>query len=221
MQNRGSSVLESEAGSTAESDAPTRHLTESQLAGYLEHALSASERGLVEAHLDECAACREEVVAVAGLAASYQSNAEASPASKRSRRRWWPLALGGALAASAAGLLLLRQPAKEPSPVIQSIRAPATDEGRARIEVVAPSTAAADPSSSRTFVWRRSGADSYRFFLLSESADPLWTHETSDTALILPASVSLLPGHDYFWRVDAVGDGLMASTGARLLRIPR
>ena len=219
MLNRGGRVLESHGGPTAEPDAQS-HLTESQLAGYLDCDLRPEERLHVEFHLDACAACRGELAEIARIAASSPPLELVSKTSPRSPRRWWPIALSGALAAGLAGVLLFGRSTTEPSLRTEPVRAPVTGEGRARIEVIAPAEDASDVAAFRTFTWHRSGAGLYRFILLSESGEPLWTRETPDTSLVLPASVSLQRGHDYFWRVDAVGDGVMASTGARSLRVP-
>ena len=212
-------MFESHAGPTAEPDAQS-HLTESQLAGYLDRDLPPEERRRVEAHLDVCASCRGELADIARMADAYQCSTPVPESVRPAPRRWWPVALGGALAAGLAGLLLFGRSGTEPSLQTQPIRAPATGEGRARIEVVAPTDDATGAPPSRTFTWHKAGADVYRFILLSKSGEPLWNRETSDTSLTLPSSVSLQQGHDYFWRVDAVGDGVMASTGARSLRVP-
>ena len=212
-------MFESHGGPTAEPDAQS-HLTESQLAGYLDRDLRPDDRQRVELHLDVCPACRSELAEIARIAAGYQSTKPAFKTSQRSPSRWWPIALSGALAAGLAGALLLGRSTTEPSLGTQPIRAPVTGEGRARIEVIAPAADAPGVAPVSTFIWHKSSAGLYRFILLSESGEPLWTLETPDTSLTLPASVLLQPGHDYFWRVDAVGDGVMASTGARSLRVP-
>ena len=215
-------MFESHAGPTAAPDAQ-RHLTESQLAGYLDRDLLPEERRRVEAHLDACASCRGELADIARMADSYQSSQSSTgvPESVRpAPRRWWPVALGGAVAAGLTGLLLFGKSSTEPALLTQPIRAPATGEGRARIEVVAPTEDASPVPPSGTFIWHKAGADVYRFILLSQSGEPLWNRETPDTSLTLPPFVLLQPGHDYFWRVDAVGDGVMSSTGARSLRVP-
>jgi hypothetical protein len=49
--------------------------------------------------------------------------------------------------------------------------------------------------------------------LLAEDGEPLWTLDTSDTSVTIPASVLLQVGRTYFWRVDAVHDGVAATSG--------
>ena len=55
--------------------------------------------------------------------------------------------------------------------------------------------------------------------LSGSSMQPVWSGETSDTALALPDSVALAPGRAYFWRVDGIAEGLALSSGARQLRV--
>ena len=46
----------------------------------------------------------------------------------------------------------------------------------------------------RHFTWRSANADVYRIYVLTESGDPVWTTETTDTTIALPDSVSLQSG---------------------------
>ena len=64
-------------------------------------------------------------------------------------------------------------------------------------------------------------ADFYRIALLTETGDPVWTADTGDTTIVLPDSVSLQPGHAYFWRVEGIGNGIAATTGVHRIQIPR
>jgi hypothetical protein len=82
-----------------------------------------------------------------------------------------------------------------------------------RIDVVTPVDGATIAPHQVRFQWRSRAADSYRITLLTETGEPLWTEETSDTALTLPATITLEVGRLYFWRVDAVADGVSATTG--------
>jgi len=50
----------------------------------------------------------------------------------------------------------------------------------------------------------------------------VWVKETSDTALALPADVSLGGGREYLWYVDALGsDGQSVTTGIRRFQTSR
>jgi hypothetical protein len=57
--------------------------------------------------------------------------------------------------------------------------------------------------------------------LLTENGDPVWTSETGDTTVALPDSVRLQASQAYFWRVEAIGNGIAATTGVHRLQIPR
>ena len=188
----------------------TNHLTESDIAGYLDQDLDADARRRIEAHLDRCAECRSELIETRRLANGKQS-IKAVP---RSRRRWW---IPAAVAAGVAGLLLLR-PGSPTAPTSTAAGplerpAPGPSESMPRIDVVTPVDGATIAPHQVRFQWRSRAADSYRVTLLTETGEPLWTEETSDTALTLPATITLEVGRLYFWRVDAVADGVSATTG--------
>lgn len=198
------------------------HLSPSELAGFLDRELDFEGRRRVEAHLDTCSLCRGELADVARLADAFRSPPPslAQPHESRSRRRLWRgLALGGALAASLAMLMLLGPPAPSSSPPAQPVRAPTTGEGLARIDVVTAPEMVGGATDSLVFTWHSVAADVYRFALLSESGEPLWTRDTPDTSLSLPSTVVLTPGRAYWWRVDATAEGVVATSGARPLRV--
>jgi hypothetical protein len=196
------------------------HLNANDLAGYLERQLDSAQQQRIVAHLDGCAVCREELAQVARLVDAI-GGAGPAPATARapaSRPLWMRLALGSAIAAGLGFVVFRALGPVESVPVVAPVRAPATGEGLGRIEVLFPSDSPGIGSDSLVFRWRSVGADVYRFALLSESGEELWTGETQDTAISLPPSLVLTPGGGYWWRVDAVADGITASTGARPLR---
>jgi hypothetical protein len=194
---------------------PPAHLSPSDLAGLIDRTLDPAAQARIEAHLDTCAVCREELAEVARLADSFQP----PTARSRSRRLWAGLALGGALAASLALLVLRAPPPSDSALSTQPVRAPATGESLARIEVLFPPDSLSAGAGPPAFTWHSVGADVYRFFLLSDDGELLWTGETPDTSLTLPRAVSLLPGENYWWRVDATTEGIVGSTGARRLQV--
>jgi hypothetical protein len=151
-------------------------------------------------------------------------SAAAAASPTRTGKRWRALASVGALAAAAAvvAVLFTDRSASEDA-VAPRIRDAAitADEGRQRIAVVSPPESATVSARSAVFSWRATGADLYRFTLLSESGEPVWTHETADTTLRLPASVFPSREGAYFWRVDAIADGIAATSGARVVRMSR
>ncbi len=200
----------------------TDHLTAGEIAGNLDRALSETDRVRIESHLEACAECRAEWLAAARLADSYAAPARSTdlpPGLRLPARRWLPLALGGALAAGLAALLLFRPNLVNPFRPGEPVRAPDLGEGLTRLEIVAPSPDSVVSRDRLSLVWRGSTSNLYRVTVLTESAEPVWTADTKDTAIVLPDSVALLPGRPYFWRVEGIANGITASTGAHRLRV--
>ncbi len=216
------------------------HLTEREIAGFLDRDLVAAERRVVEEHLDRCAGCRRELAAVArlvdspaGIAEKGAYGAGVAPAAESAgegaagrafghRRRSWAAPVA-ALAAAAVAAILLIGPGSDPTPTAPVLRAPDRADVSGRpggIEVASPAERIEANGAPVAFVWRPSGAsDIYRFSLLAEGGEPIWSAETADTTVSLPAGVTLKPGRTYFWRVDAIADGVVLTTGARRLEV--
>jgi hypothetical protein len=87
-------------------------------------------------------------------------------------------------------------------------------DAASRIGVVAPVEGAIVGTAPLVFVWRdQTGKPLFRFTLTDATGGEVWTRETGDTTVTLPASVSLAPGRTYFWTVDALGsDGRSLTT---------
>jgi anti-sigma factor RsiW len=190
------------------------HVSEGELAGFLDGDLDPAVRRRVEEHLDACAACRGELIAVQRLAASYDA------AGRPSRRVWAGLAAAAAIAAVLGGVVLWPRA----TPLIglhpDTVRAPiqpVSGEGRPHIDVLAPASETVAVSALH-FAWRPAAADAYRLTVLSDSGDPVWSVETTDTSAALSPGVRLRPGA-YFWRVDAIAAGITATSGAQRLLI--
>lgn len=181
------------------------HLTESQVAGYLDGDLTREERAEVERHLDQCDACRQELRQVDEL-----THPAAGQPTHRRRLLWL---LGGALAASLAAIALLRPGVGPQLP--DSIERPSVTPGEAlpRLRVISPAEGDTVSTADRTLTWRPLPAGTYHVALLADDGEPLWTTDTGDTVVTLPGSVRLQSGRTYFWRVDAVNDGVAASSG--------
>jgi hypothetical protein len=196
-----------------------RHIDEATVADFLDGELADAERERVAAHLEECSECRAELRELNALAESVPSTPVVA-SRRRPRRTTSRLTLfGGALAASIAAIAVIRQTTSHSLPAIVS-RPRAVPEGAGHIEAVAPATGDV-PQSDVRFSWHSSNVDAYRFALLDESGQVLFTHITTDTTITWPRSVSQSLGGVYFWRVDGIGDGVNSSTGARRLRIVR
>lgn len=190
------------------------HLDEATVAGFLDGELTAIEREKVAAHLEECDECRAELRELNALA-------ESTPvaASQRGRTRGVGrlTLIGSALAASIAGIAVVRQVTNQ-SPSERLARVRAAPESGGRIEVVTPSSRDV-PMSGVRFVWRSSNVDAYTFRLMNDSGRVLFTTSTADTTMAWPRVVPETLGAVYFWRVDGITDGVMASTGGQRLKI--
>lgn len=199
------------------------HLSDSDLAGFVENRLDPAARRWAVAHLDTCDECRADLIAITGLVSGAPVSSSHRLIVSSHRRRAWTLAGAGALAAGLAGILVYRG-AIDSGTSTETVRTPVIGSADAapRIVAVGPRDGASlQADSSRSFTWRAYEADNYRFLLLEEDGTPLWTFDTHDTVLVLPPDVSLVGGRTYFWRVDAHADGITASTGTMRLQVVR
>lgn len=190
---------------------PARHLTEFEIAGYLGGDLADADRRRVAAHLEACADCRAEVVAVHELATTFR---------RPIRSRWvrWALPVGLAAAIGAFALVQTTRPVEGP-PQLERPGLNPTEATMALVPVK-PAEGGVTIPLGATFVWRHLPAVMYRFTLLAGDGAPLWTAETADTTVVLPSEVRLGEG-GYFWRVDAIRDGVTATTGVVRFSVAR
>ena len=118
-----------------------------------------------------------------------------------------------AVAAAAAAVLLLWVGASEMSQ--RSVGEP-TLRGPAAatpLGVISPIDGSATDPESLVFQWRAAGeAAHYVFTLTDASGDVVFTNGQPDTTLVLPRSVGLDPGAQYFWVVDALLDGARSTS---------
>ena len=211
----GGHVIDSGTGPDAEGR--LAHLHENELAAYLDGGLAARERGRVEAHIDVCDACRAELVAIGR--AIGRRGARGRAAVLWSRRWWIP-------AVAAAGITaILLVPRELPNPRTTTDATPAQrvvdGEGQRHIALVSPPDDATVPAAQIAFAWHATPADVYRIYLLTQSGDSIWATETTDTTVVVPSTVDVRPGSAYFWRVDAVANGIVATTGVHRIHVER
>lgn len=179
------------------------HVTDLEIATYLDRRLPPEQLDRVEAHLAECPDCRDELLAARGLI--------------RRVRRPRKLAALAAVAATAAIVLLL--------PILVPRDAPAP-QPQLRSPVQPPPLTAYGPVGETgtrvpTFVWAAvPGAASYRLTVTQEGGESVWSANGTDTARTLPDSVALHSGASYWWVADAlIANGTTRSTGLRGFRI--
>jgi len=192
------------------------HLTPDQVTSYLGRSLPPEERARIALHLDTCGECRDELIEVGSTAADYRTLIH-PPAALRLRRLLMPVAI--AAAASLAAIAVYRGRTPTHDSVVRATDSPRADESAPAIEVVGPEDGAR-MADSVVLRWRSVGQGSYQVFLLSEDGRPVWTAQTTDTVVRVPSAIVLPPGATYFWRVDAMANGIVASTGVRRLTVP-
>lgn len=201
---------------------PFPHPSENVLAAFLDGEVGTDERARVEAHLERCPACRRalaETVEVLGAPSVGMSSVGTSLTTTRRRGRLPLLAIGMALAASIAGVVVLRRAPSSPTDIEGRTRNAAApsglDERIPQITVVAPANGAERVAEHPAFVWRSVAADRYGFRLLTDDGTAVWSSETADTTVVLPQDVRLERGRSYFWHVDALAAGIVARTRAQ------
>jgi Putative zinc-finger len=175
------------------------HLTDSEMARYLDRRLSLEERDRIEDHLASCAECREQTLGAQQLL---------GPA-----RRPRFIVAGGALAAAAVVLILIArvEPAREQN--APQLRGVAIDN----TVLTAYGPMGDAKRDNLRFVWgSAAGAVSYHLSVTGADGAQVWSHSGVDTVSSLPRSVGLRAGVQYLWVADAVlRDGSTRSTGLR------
>lgn len=178
-----------------------QHMTELEIASYLDRGLSNSSRDRIEDHLAECTECRTNV-----------SEAQKLIATIGRPRHLTKIALWGALAAVAALVIVPQVTQRQTGGRVSRDVLPTTIAAYSPIE-------SAEPGIIR-FVWGSvPGAASYRVTLSTTDGTMLWSRNLSDTVSVLPPDVTLEPGVDYVWYADAaLSDGSSVTTGLKEFR---
>lgn len=185
------------------------HPSSEDVAAYLSDGLDSEARLAFEAHIAECRTCRTEI-----------SSARRLLASGRSRKWQWivPSSVAAVAAIAFFSLSTPRRVHEEPT------RAPdRASSGRAvRLGIVSPSEQAT-VTGIPVFTWRADGPDAlYRFTITDAAGAPIWSAETRDTTISLPADVSLELKREYLWNVDAIDtEGATVASGAHRFRVAR
>jgi anti-sigma factor RsiW len=188
------------------------HLTESELAGFLDQDLPDREMARVQEHLDACHECRTELIEVGRLIDSAPDTVgTAAPPARRSRRRM-PLGAAGLLAAAAIAVLILVRPDGQPAGGVPDALQRAGDQGVAELQVHGPDDGSRVPREELSFAWSSHGSASYRISVTREDGSLLWTQVVEDSVAAPPASVELPEGVALYWYVDALTGGTPART---------
>lgn len=191
----------------------TEHPTAEDVAAYLSERLAPDVRAVLEEHLAECRECRQLVTSARRLLRSHRAP----------NRLVW-------LAPSAAAAVLViavlaRAPGSAPggNEPLRSDPGATGAELPLTISIVSPSDGQVVRERPIVFVWQsQPGKPLYKLSMTDASGREVWSAETSDTTIALPAEVSLDRGRTYFWTVDALGaDGRsLTSRTKRFLTTP-
>jgi anti-sigma factor RsiW len=215
------------------------HLTEHEIAGFLDQDLAPGELRRVREHLDVCDECRGEVIEVAALLGTEPALEDAPVAlpltapiesttpvadigeyrqSRHPSRNRWRVPVGAAaLLAAAVAVLILVQP--DGGPVGQGQLQRFGDDARVELQAHEPADGSVVARESLQFTWSSHGAASYRISIAGEDGSLVWSRTVADTTAAPPASVELPAGETLFWYVDAITGGTAARTGLRTLTV--
>jgi anti-sigma factor RsiW len=179
------------------------HLSDSEMALYLDRGLSLEERDRIEGHLAACAECRGHALATQQVI-------------RRSRRPRLVVA-SSVLAAAAVVLILIArvEPGNDrAAPQLRGI-------ARANTALIVYGPTGDAKREGLRFVWGpAAGAVSYRFSVTTTDGEQVWSRSSVDTVASLPRSVSLRSGEKYLWVADTIlSDGSSRSTGLREFRL--
>lgn len=191
----------------SERSLPPGHLSDGQLAGYIDGVLSPAARLEVESHLADCVACRAEFVTASRVAAD-------APAPARARRIPW-LAVAAA-AAAVTFVAVARRPAAPDSTMRGG-----TERSASAIAVVTPTLDDSVSTSGIQFVWR-AVPTIMEYAITVQDADgrARWSARTTDTVATLPDSVRVAAGSVLHWYVDGLtADGRSVGTGRQRLNV--
>ncbi|HEV8380296.1 MAG TPA: hypothetical protein VGQ29_01845 [Gemmatimonadales bacterium] len=169
-------------------------LPDDVIAALADGSLAPDLRASALPHVASCARCRGAVASVARALADPVVSREVSVSSRR--RQWYRITVP--LAAAAVLLLLLSSPAGDRSPVHRGPPLPppaTTPVPRSPLGAVA---AVDDLRWSPV-----AGADRYRVTVFDATGRVMYASEVSDTVVLFPDSVLLVPGAAYLWKVDA------------------
>jgi anti-sigma factor RsiW len=180
------------------------HLTDIDVAAYIDKKLLPDQRERIEDHLSNCPDCRKQVLETRELLEQM--------------RRPKKLLVGGALAAAVAVVLLIVRPAPPDENEPPRLR---TISAEAPLAAYGPIGSA--PRTGLRFVWSAApGAESYRLTVNRADGNPVWSLSGPDTVMALPDSVVLRSNERYFWVADALlRDGTTRSTGLREFGVVR
>ena len=190
------------------------HVSTERLASYLDGHLTTSERDVVLAHFDECAACRREMTEARRVLARASSRGGGGHGTSLTRRvlTLLPPALAAILLVAVALPRLREQ--RGVNVATRASEASPQSDAIPRLAIVFPADDGAFAAATDSFVWRAASDDAeYRFTIMDGTGGIVWSKSIGDTSVTLPADLRLTRGSEYFWSVDALlADGHSTTT---------
>lgn len=202
------------------------HLSEYDIACYLDQTLTPNERARIDAHLASCGACSEALAEAFVMMEALEATSDVPsvPAAIQQRvgklagplhaeRKWsTPLGMRLALGSLVALVIVLGwwQPwAGTPEVEFRS------EASASAFSAIAPADGTAIDEVPIQFIWFDvPGVRGYQIHVYTEEGEQRWEHQTTESHLDWTPEDGLLePGNRYFWRVQAIqADGAMMST---------
>jgi hypothetical protein len=176
------------------------HLTDAQVAAFIEGSLAELDRVSAATHLAGCDECRAEIVSAASLAASIP---------RRNRGRLTPVF--AAVAAAAAVIAFLWLPST--TNLDQESLERAADKSP-RVVVASPADGSIVDSDSVMLSWQSEEGASYRVTITDAGGRTLWTTTTTESHARVPGGGLPADSSIVYWYVDALrADGTSVSSG--------
>lgn len=180
------------------------HISDAELAAYMDRNVAPAERDRIESHLADCDECRRHLIETRRVLGGVD--------------RTRGLRIIATLAAAAVVFVFVRF---EVWPTRENPTASFARGGTSSAEITAHGPGGDVSRKGLEFVWSPvSGVASYRITVSRADATPVWSKTTTDTVVTLPASVVLQQGQTHLWVTDALLlDGTTRSTGLREFRV--
>lgn len=180
------------------------HISDGELAAYMDRNVASADRERIESHLADCDECRQHLIEARKVLGGIG--------------RTRGLRIAATLAAAAVVFVFVRF---EVWPTRESATASLVRGSSSGGEITAHGPSGDVSRNGLKFVWSPvSGAGSYRITVSRADATPLWSKTTTDTVVTLPPAVVLQRGQTHLWVTDALLlDGTTRSTGLREFRV--
>src|SRR4029079_5593536 len=180
------------------------HLSADELSGMVDGGFPGAPPSCVGGHLAVCAACRAELVSASAIVGS-------APRARPTSRTPW-VARGMLAAAALLAILFVPRVARrgaDAPPTELTRRGPSANT----VAIVDPAPNVALDGDSVRLTWRAEHGASYRVTVTDSTGVTVFTTSTSDTVVVPPPKLRLVPGAWYFWYVEALRpDGSSAIT---------